>query len=67
MPPFIVAITGGATMAGTPSNNSIGMKVAASAKAALAKEKLNIKIDQTGGANIRSMVLNIETGQMQIK
>ena len=66
-PPFTVAIAGGAAMAGAPTSNSVGMKVAEAAKAALAKEKLNIKTDQTGGSNIRSMMLNLDTGEIQIK
>lgn len=66
-PPFTVVIAGGATMAGAPTANSVGMKVAEATKAALAKEKLNIKTDQTGGTNIRSMILNIDTGDIQVK
>ena len=66
VPPFTVAIAGGATMAGAPVNNSVGMKVAEATKSALAKAKINIKTDRTGGSNIRSMILNIDTGEIQI-
>ncbi len=66
-PPFTVAIAGGATMAGAPTNNSVGMKLAAATKAALEKANIKIKTDQTGGSNIRSMLLNIDTGEIQIK
>ena len=66
-PPFTVAIAGGASMAGSPTNTNIGLKVAEAAKAALAKAKIFIKTDQTGGSNIRSMTLNIDTGEIQIK
>lgn len=65
-PPFTVAIAGGATMAGAPATNSVGMKLAEAAKAALTKARVNIKTDQTGGSNIRSMLLNIDTGEIQI-
>jgi len=65
-PPFTVAIAGGATMAGAPTANSVGMRLAEAAKAALAKAKMNIKTDQTGGSNIRSMILNIDTGDIQV-
>lgn len=65
-PPFTVVIAGGATMAGAPTGNSVGTKLAEAAKAALAKANLNIKTDQTGGSNIRSMILNIDTGEIQI-
>ena len=66
-PPFTVAIAGGATMAGAPTINSVGLKLAEATKAALAKAKINIKSDQTGGSNIRSMTLNIDTGEIQVK
>ena len=66
-PPFTVAIAGGATMAGAPTTNSVGMKLAEATKTALAKAKINIKTDQTGGSNIRSMILNIDTGVIQVK
>lgn len=66
VPPFTAAVAGGATMAGAPTVSSLGMKVAEAAKKALAKAKMNIKTDRTGGTNIRSMILNIETGEIQI-
>lgn len=66
-PPFIVALAGGATMAGSPVSSNVGLKVADAAKAALVKARLNIKTDQTGGSNIRTMILNIDTGEIQIK
>lgn len=66
-PPYTVALAGGATMAGSPVTTNVGLKVAEAAKTALAKAKLNVKIDQTGGSNIRSMILNIDTGEIQIK
>lgn len=66
VPPFTVAVAGGATMAGAPAANSVGTKVAEAAKAALAKANINIKTDQTGGSNIRSMMLNIDTGEIQV-
>lgn len=65
-PPFIVAIAGGATMAGVPLENSVGMKLAAATKAALTKARINIKTDRTGGSDIRSMLLNIDTGEIKI-
>jgi chemotaxis receptor (MCP) glutamine deamidase CheD len=66
-PPFTVAIAGGAAMAGSPTSTNVGMKVAEAAKVALAKAKISIKTDQTGGSSIRSMLLNIDTGEIQIK
>ena len=66
-PPYTVALAGGATMAGSPASTNIGIKIAEAAKSALAKAKLNVKTDQTGGSNIRSMILNVDTGEIQIK
>ena len=65
-PPFTVAIAGEATMAGAPTANSVGMKLAEAAKTALANAKLIVKTDRTGGSNIRSMILNIDTGEIQV-
>jgi len=66
-PPYTVALAGGATMAGSPASTNIGVKIAEAAKSALAKAKLNVRTDQTGGSNIRSMILNVDTGEIQIK
>ena len=65
-PPFTVAIAGGASMTGSPTTNNVGMKVAEAVKTALTKAKINIRTDQTGGSNIRSMMLNIDTGEIRI-
>lgn len=67
IPPFIVAIAGGAAMSGAPVNSGIGKKVSDSAKEAIKKARLNIRIDKTGGTNIRSMMLNVDTGEIQVK
>ena len=66
LPPFTVAIAGGAAMSGSPVGASVGMKVVEAAKTALAKANIKIKTDQTGGSNIHSMILNIDTGEIQI-
>ena len=65
-PPYLVAIAGGASMEGTPIGAGIGVKVIEAVKEALSKAKLNVSIDETGGSKIRSMLLNVETGDMQI-
>ncbi len=65
-PPFTVAIAGGAAMAGSQTSTNVGMKVAEAVKTALARFKISIKTDKTGGSNIRSMLLNIDTGEIQI-
>ncbi len=66
LPPYTGSIAGGASMSGTPAGSSIGLKVAEAAKKILIDTKINIKDDQTGGLNIRSMVLNVDTGEFQI-
>jgi chemotaxis protein CheD len=66
-PPYSVAIAGGAAMAGSPTGASIGEKVVDAVKEAISNAKLNISIDETGGNNIRSMLLNVETGDILIK
>jgi len=65
-PPLSIAVAGGAAMLGVSPETSMGTKVVAAAKDALTKAHLNIKLDQTGGREIRSMTLDIETGEMKI-
>lgn len=65
-PPFKVAIAGGAAMTGTSTSSGIGTKVVDAVKDAMKKAGLSISVDQTGGSNIRSMILNIDTGEIQV-
>ncbi len=65
-PPLSVAIAGGATMEGAPSIISMGSKVVEAVKDALSEAKLDVKIEETGGSKIRSMVLDVATGKIDI-
>ncbi len=65
-PPYTVAIAGGAAMAGSVAGAGLGVKVVDAVKEALSNAKLNISIEKTGGANIKSMMLDLETGNIQI-
>ena len=64
--PFI-AIAGGAAMEGSTSGVSMGIKVVEAVKEALAKAKLSIAREETGGSKIRSIFLDIDKGQIDIK
>jgi chemotaxis receptor (MCP) glutamine deamidase CheD len=61
-----VAIAGGASMEGSSAGSSMGSKVVEAVKEALTEANLNITVDETGGSNIRSMTLDVETGKVDI-
>ena len=63
----VIAIAGGAAMEGSSTGVSMGMKVVESVKETLSKARLNISREETGGSKIRSISLDIETGQINIK
>ena len=63
-PPFSVAIAGGGTM--LQSVASMGPRNVEAVKDVLKKAHLSVKHDQTGGSGIRSMVLDVETGKINI-
>lgn len=65
-PLLSVAIAGGASMAGSAAGSSMGEKVVAAVKEAIKEANLKIIADETGGSKIRSMQLDVETGQIQI-
>ncbi|MBN2125551.1 MAG: chemotaxis protein CheD [Deltaproteobacteria bacterium] len=64
--PLSVAIAGGASMMGREDKPNAGAKVVEAVKAALAGAGLQVKLDQTGGAQIRSIVLDIDAGKIKI-
>jgi chemotaxis receptor (MCP) glutamine deamidase CheD len=66
VPPYSVAIAGGGTLLGTGDGTGTGQKVIEAVKAALEKAGLTIKLDQTGGSLLRSMVLDIDGGKISI-
>jgi chemotaxis protein CheD len=63
----VIAIAGGSSMEGSPAGLSMGGKVVAAIKEALDKANLKISIEETGGTKIRSLTLDVENGQINIK
>jgi chemotaxis protein CheD len=63
----LVAIAGGAAMEGSLAGSSMGVKVVEAVKDALSKSKLNIFKEETGGSRIRSIILDIDKGQIGFK
>jgi chemotaxis receptor (MCP) glutamine deamidase CheD len=62
-----VTIAGGAAMEGSAAGASMGIKVVEAVKEALLKAKLSIAREETGGSKIRSIMLDIDKGQINIK
>lgn len=65
-PPFSVAIAGGAGLLGKESAVNSGQKLVDAVKEALNHANLSIKIDQTGGNKLRSIILDIDAGKIKI-
>jgi len=65
LPPFSVAVAGGGTMLPT-SRGDVGQQLFAAVKDTLAKYRLTAKLEQTGGAQMRSIVLNLDEGKIRI-
>jgi chemotaxis protein CheD len=63
----LVAVAGGSAMEGALAGSSMGIKVVEAVKEALAKSKLNIYKEETGGSRIRSIILDIDKGQIGFK
>jgi len=63
----MVAIAGGAAMEGSLSGASMGSKVVEAVKEMLSKAKLSIAKEDTGGSKIRSILLDIDTGQINFR
>lgn len=62
-----VTIAGGSAMEGSASGASMGVKVVDAVKEALSRAKLSIAKEDTGGSKVRSIVLDIDKGQINIK
>ncbi|MBN1669911.1 MAG: chemotaxis protein CheD [Kiritimatiellae bacterium] len=65
-PPFSVAVAGGATMMAMSAGANLGQKLVAAVKDELQKANLDVKMEDTGGQKIRSMVLDIDAGKIKI-
>jgi len=65
-PPFSVAIAGGAGMLGKRNGADIGRKVVEAVKIALKKTGLVPKLNKTGGAQVRTMILDVDAGKIRV-
>ncbi|MBN1277464.1 MAG: hypothetical protein JXA35_08210 [Deltaproteobacteria bacterium] len=65
--PYSVAIAGAATMLNMKGKSSLSGNLIQAVCEALAKANLSAKIDQTGGNQIRTMVLDIDQGKIGIR
>ncbi|HUU41754.1 MAG TPA: chemotaxis protein CheD [Desulfatiglandales bacterium] len=66
MPPYSVAIAGGAKMLGKAGALAIGQKVVDAVKVTLNEAGIPAKLEKTGGTAIRSMILDIDDGKIKI-
>lgn len=64
--PTSVAIAGGAEAVNAPEGYEFGRHIVNAVKMALEKVKLAVKLEETGGYKMRSMVLNIDAGKIKI-
>jgi chemotaxis receptor (MCP) glutamine deamidase CheD len=64
--PFSVAIAGGATLRVKQPDQILGMQIVEATKEALKKTGLHVTLEQTGGNNLRCMVLDINAGKIKI-
>jgi chemotaxis protein CheD len=65
-PPLTVAFAGGAEMMNMPPEIRMGPKIVASMSDALKQSNLPGKMEKTGGGDIRSILLDIGTGKINI-
>lgn len=66
VPPFSIAIAGGAAMMGGAAGADIGQKVVVAVQNALQAFGLLAKINKTGGALVRSMILDVDAGKIKV-
>ena len=64
--PFSVAIAGGATLRVKQTDQTSGMQIIEATKEALKKTGLQVTLEQTGGNNLRCVVLDIDAGKIKI-
>jgi chemotaxis receptor (MCP) glutamine deamidase CheD len=65
-PPLSIAIAGGGSML-PQSQGDVGTKIVMAVKEVLAKYRLNVKLEQTGGSKVRFMMLDVEAGKIKIE
>ena len=65
-PPLTVVFAGGAEMMNMPPEIRMGPKIVATLSEALKQANLTVKMEKTGGSDIRSIHLDIGTGKIDI-
>lgn len=65
--PYSVAIAGAATMLSMKNKGNLSTNLIQAVHEALAKANLIVKVDQTGGTKIRTMILDIDQGKIGIQ
>jgi chemotaxis receptor (MCP) glutamine deamidase CheD len=65
-PPYSVAVAGGAGMIGSRNGLDIGRKVVAAVQAALKRSGLVVKVNKTGGTQVRTMLLDVDAGKIKV-
>jgi chemotaxis receptor (MCP) glutamine deamidase CheD len=65
-PPLSIAIAGGAGLLKSSSASGTSQQVVQAVKEALMAANLSVKIEETGGTKIRSMILDIDGGKIKI-
>jgi len=61
-----VAIAGGANLLSTEEQLSVGQRLISTVKALLSSKNLTVKLEAVGGNKLRTMILNIDEGKIQI-
>ncbi len=65
--PFSVAIAGGASLLKCQTAMGSSQRMIGAVKEALSKAALTVKLEETGGAKVRSMTLDIDAGKIKIE
>lgn len=65
-PPFSIAIAGGAALLKSQSASGSSQHLIEAVKQAFAKANLAVKIEETGGSRLRSMLLDIDAGKIRV-
>jgi chemotaxis receptor (MCP) glutamine deamidase CheD len=64
--PFSIAIAGGAGMLGIRNGSDMGRKVVEAVEAVLKERGLFPKVNKTGGAQVRTMILDVDAGKIKV-
>ncbi len=66
-PPFSIAVAGGASLMSMPPGGDMGRKILQAVKETLEKYGLKVKIEKTGGSEVRTIKLNVDAGKMEFE